>query len=147
VHGLSRTAGGIAHGRHHGGSGPSGWLLAGATAALLALCLLGWGVWVMTRPVGSTEQLIAELERALQRTGRPLHDGVTLATLEDRYRFTPEVAGYVRALRLSRYGGRAIAPDRAQRRALRRELGLGLGPLGRLRALRALPPRLRAHSS
>jgi hypothetical protein len=98
---------------------------------------------VMTRPVGSTEQLIAELERALARTGRPLHDGVTLATLEDRYRFTPEVAGYMRALRLSRYGGRATVPNRAQRRALRRELGLGLGPLGRLRALRALPPRLR----
>ena len=101
------------------------------------------------RPVGSTEQLIAELERALERTGRPLHDGVTLAALEDRYRFTPEVAAYMRALRLSRYGGRATAPDRAQRRALRRELGLGLGPLGRLRALRALPPRLRgsAHAT
>ena len=49
----------------------------------------------------------------------------------------------MRALRLARYGGRATVPDRAQRRALRRELGLGLGPLGRLRALRALPPRLR----
>jgi transglutaminase-like putative cysteine protease len=143
VKSLSPTAGGGAHGHHRGAGGPNGWLLAGAVGALLALGLLGWGVWVMTRPVGSTEELIAELERALQRTGRPLHDAVTLATLEDRYRFTPEVAGYMRALRLSRYGGRAITPDRAQRRALRRELGLGLGPLGRLRALRALPPRLR----
>jgi protein-glutamine gamma-glutamyltransferase len=139
------AARGVVHGRRHGASGPSDWLLAGAAAALLALCLLGWAAWVLTRPVGSTEELIAELERALERTGRPLPDGVTLAALEDRYRFTPEVAGYMRALRLSRYGGRTIAPDRAQRRALRRELGLGLGPLGRLRALRALPPRL--HSS
>jgi protein-glutamine gamma-glutamyltransferase len=140
---LSGTAGARAAGRHHGGGGPSGWLLAGAAVGLLALCLLGWWVWVVTRPVGSTEQLITELERALARTGRPLHDGATLAALEDRYRFTPEVAGYMRALRLSRYGGRETVPDRAQRRALRHELGLGLGPLGRLRALRALPPRLR----
>jgi len=139
----SGAARGAGHGRHHGATGPSDWLLAGGAAALLALCLLGRVAWVLTRPAGSTEQLIAELERALEHTGRPLHDGVTLAALEDRYRFTPEVAGYMRALRLSRYGGRATAPDRVQRRALRRELGLGLGPLGRLRALRALPPRLR----
>ncbi|MFZ0384023.1 MAG: transglutaminase domain-containing protein [Solirubrobacteraceae bacterium] len=142
VKNLASAAGGITHAHHHGATGTSDWLLAGAAAALLALCLLGWLVWTLMRPVGSTEQLIAELELALERTGRPLHDGVTLAALEDRYRFTPDVAGYIRALRLSRYGGRATAPDRAQRRALRRELGLGLGPLGRLRALRALPPRL-----
>jgi protein-glutamine gamma-glutamyltransferase len=139
---------GAAHGatpvhHHGGGAGPSGWLLAGGVAVLLALCLIGRWVWVLTRPVGSTEELIAELERALERTGRPLHDGVTLAALEDRYRSTPAVAGYMRALRLSRYGGRLTEPDRAERRALRRELGLGLGPLGRLRALRSLPPRLR----
>jgi protein-glutamine gamma-glutamyltransferase len=140
---LQRSTSVSARGRHHRRAGHNGWLVAGVVVGVLALCLLGWGAWVMTRPVGSTEQLIAELERALARTGRPLHDGVTLATLEDRYRFTPEVAGYMRALRLSRYGGRATVPNRAQRRALRRELGLGLGPLGRLRALRALPPRLR----
>jgi transglutaminase-like putative cysteine protease len=142
VNNQPSVARGTVHGHHHSGTGTSDWLLAGAAAALLALCLLGWAVWTLTRPVGSTEQLIAELELALERTGRPLHDGVTLAALEDRYRFTPDVAGYIRALRLSRYGGRPTAPDRAQRRALRRELGLGLGPLGRLRALRALPPRL-----
>ena len=144
---LGHSAGGGGGGAHHGGSGPSAWLLAGAAAGLVALCLLVWGGWVVTRPVGSTEQLIAELEMALARTGRPLRDGATLATLEDRYRFTPQVAGYMRALRLSRYGGRATVPDRAQRRALRHELGLGLGPLGRLRALRALPPRLRGTHS
>jgi hypothetical protein len=141
---LPGAARGDAHSGHHGASGPSDWLLAAAAAGVLALCLLGWAARVLTRPAGSTEHLIAELERALERTGRPLHDGVTLAALEDRYRSTPEVAGYVRALRLARYGGRTTAPDRAQRRALRRELGLGLGPLGRLRALRALPPRLHA---
>ena len=142
--GVPGATHGTAAGHRHGDAGPSGWLLVAGAAALLALCLLGWWGWVLTRPAGSTEQLIAELERAHERTGRPLDDGVTLAALEDRYRSTPEVAAYIRALRLSRYGGRATEPDRAQRRALRRELGLGLGPLGRVRALRSLPPRLHA---
>ncbi|HEX5191562.1 MAG TPA: transglutaminaseTgpA domain-containing protein [Solirubrobacteraceae bacterium] len=133
----------VRHARHHAGSGFGGWALAAIVAAALALGGLIWLAWVVMRPPGSTEQLLGELERALERTGRPLRPGVTLASLEDRYRFTPEVAAYMRALRLSRYGGRPVAPDRAQRRALRRELGLGLGPLGRLRALRALPPRMR----
>jgi len=141
--GLPGATHGTAPGHRHGAAGPSGWLFVAGAAALLALCLLAWWGWVLTRPAGSTEQLIAELERAHERTGRPLHDGVTLAALEDRYRSTPEVAAYIRALRLSRYGGRSTEPDRAPRRALRRELGLGLGPLGRVRALRSLPPRLR----
>ena len=128
-------------GRHHG-SGASPVLYVLGVVALLVAALVGRWVWTITRPPGSIEQQLAELERALARTGRPLRDGVTLAALEDRYRSTPEVAGYMRALRMSRYGGRTTAPDRAQRRALRRELGIGLGPLGRLRALRALPPRL-----
>jgi protein-glutamine gamma-glutamyltransferase len=48
----------------------------------------------------------------------------------------------VRTLRLSRYGGAGGAPTMGQRRALRRELGRGLGFIGRIRALWALPPRL-----
>ena len=54
-------------------------------------------------------------------------------------------AGYVRALRDARYGGRRPRRRRArQRRALRRELGArASGCAGRLRALWALPPRLR----
>ena len=51
------------------------------------------------------------------------------------------VEAVVRALRLSRYGGSPEAPSRAGRAALRRELGDGLGLLGRLRAWWALPPR------
>ncbi|MFZ1992741.1 MAG: hypothetical protein WAU75_01425, partial [Solirubrobacteraceae bacterium] len=86
--------------------------------------------------------LLAELERALARTGRPLRDGITLIGLERRLHSSPEAEAYVRALRLSRYGGAAGAPNPAQRRALRRELGRGLGFIGRIRALWALPPRL-----
>jgi hypothetical protein len=143
VSGHSEVAAHAKHAHHHAAAGPSDWALAGIAAAALALCALVWLAWVLTRPPGDTEQLLAELELALERTGRPLQPNVTLASLEDRFRFTPAVAAYVRALRLSRYGGRVTVPDRAQRRALRHELGLGLGPLGRLRALRALPPRLR----
>ena len=112
--------------------------------ALLSRALLGRWVWTMTRPPGSTEQLLPS------SSGRWRAPAGRCATAS-RWRrsrtatdSTPEVAGYMRALRMSRYGGRATVPDRAQRRALRRELGLGLGPLGRLRALRALPPRLRS---
>ncbi|MGZ4297670.1 MAG: hypothetical protein ACXVE4_10520, partial [Solirubrobacteraceae bacterium] len=86
--------------------------------------------------------LLSELERALARTGRPVQDGVTLIGLERRLHSSPDAEAYVRALRLSRYGGGAGTPSSAQRRALRRELGRGLGFIGRVRALWALPPRL-----
>ena len=55
--------------------------------------------------------------------GRPLHEGITLAALERRLHGSPDAEAYVRALRLSRYGGGAGTPNAAQRRALRRELG------------------------
>jgi hypothetical protein len=62
--------------------------------------------------------------------------------LERRLHGSPDAEAYVRMLRLSRYGGDAAMPSAAQRRALRRELGRGLGFIGRIRALWALPPRL-----
>ena len=62
--------------------------------------------------------------------------------IERRLHGSPDAEAYVRTLRLSRYSGRAMAPSPAQRRALRRELGRGLGFIGRIRALWALPPRL-----
>ena len=87
------------------------------------------------------EAVLRELERALARTGRPLGPSVTLVALEQRFRDTPAAAGYVRALRLSRYGLQRHDPPPGGRRALRRELSSGLGLRGRLRALWALPPR------
>ena len=62
--------------------------------------------------------------------------------LERRLHGSPDAEAYVRTLRVSRYGGGAGTPNAAQRRALRRELGRGLGFIGRIRALWALPPRL-----
>jgi transglutaminase-like putative cysteine protease len=94
------------------------------------------------RPVRvSGDRLVAELERALARSGRPLAPGTTLAALEERFRSSPDAAGYIRALRVSRYAGTPAQPTAAQRRALRARLADGLGWSGRLRALWALPPR------
>jgi hypothetical protein len=84
---------------------------------------------------------VAELERALRRTGRHPGPSTTLRTLEERFARSPAAAGYVRALRDLRYGGRSGAPTPAQRRGLRAELARGMGLSGRLRAWWALPPR------
>ena len=97
------------------------------------------------RVYGGADRAVAELERALALTGRPLPPDMTLRELERRFDGT-DAAAYVRALRLGRYGWEDRAPTNAERRALRRELGEGLGATGRLRALWALPPRvLRRH--
>jgi transglutaminase-like putative cysteine protease len=83
---------------------------------------------------------VDELDRALRRCGRTPAPELTLRQLERRLRGAPEAAAYVRAVREAHYGFGAPA-SRAQRRALRHELGRGLGLPGRLRALWALPPR------
>jgi protein-glutamine gamma-glutamyltransferase len=125
-------------GAHHGGSVPVP-LLVGLGVAALAL-LGGFIAWRRIGPPDA-DALLAELERALVRSGRPIADGVTLAALERRFRTSPEAAAYVRVLRLSRYGGKAELPSLRHRRALRGQLRAGLGAGGALRALWALPPR------
>jgi protein-glutamine gamma-glutamyltransferase len=122
------------------GWGVSAWVIVAGLAALAAVARLAW---ILLAPANSTEQLLAELRRAMARTGRPLSDDVTLAMLEKRFADSPAAAAYVRSLRLARYGAAAERPSGAQRRALRRQLAFGLGASGRLRALWALPPRLR----
>ncbi|HWK27526.1 MAG TPA: transglutaminaseTgpA domain-containing protein [Solirubrobacter sp.] len=108
--------------------------VAAALAGLLALAL--------RRHRRGAPPALSELERALRRTRREPAPGTTLRALELRFAGTPGAAAYVRALRESRYGGGAPThPTRAQRRGLRAELARGGGPLGRLRAWWALPPR------
>jgi transglutaminase-like putative cysteine protease len=124
-----------------GGSGVSAWL---ALPALLVLAALGRLAWIVLHPAAGTEQLLAELRQAMARTGRPLPQNMTLAMLERRFADSPAAAEYVRSLRLARYGAAQALPTPAQRRALRHQLAYGLGAIGRLRALWALPPRLRA---
>jgi hypothetical protein len=108
-------------------------LVAGAVAGAL-----GWMLRVPRAPEG----LVDELERALTRTRRPLAGGATLVTLEQHLRASPGAEAYVRTVRMARYGGGLRGPTAAERRALRRELARGLGPMGRLRAWWALPPRV-----
>ncbi|ADB51633.1 DUF3488 and transglutaminase-like domain-containing protein [Conexibacter woesei] len=115
--------------------------------ALLALggaIVLGGGGLLLRRalrpPVGA-DALLAELRRALRRTGRPPSPRTTLAELEQRFHDSPDAAAYLRAIRLARFGGEEPEVTARQRRALRNELARGLGLGGRLRALFALPPR------
>ena len=125
--------------RHHAGSA-AGPVLLGALGVLLALLTLGLVAWRRTGGLDA-DAMLAELERALARSGRPLSDGVTLASLERRFRTSPEAAAYVRALRRARFAGDGELPTLRQRRALRAQLRAGLGLGGALRALWALPPR------
>ncbi|HEY3728904.1 MAG TPA: transglutaminase-like domain-containing protein [Solirubrobacteraceae bacterium] len=126
------------------GGGLSPLLVIPALAVILLVAFLSWSL--LLRPAASEDELVAELERALSRSGRPLADGVTLASLEHRFRSSPSAAAYVRELRLGRYAGSTAHPTAAQRRALRNQLRFGLGLSGRLRALWALPPRPRLGS-
>jgi hypothetical protein len=139
-----RSGGGGSAGGGHGRArlGPWPWIAGGV---MLAVALaLGAGVALLRRP---RHDPLTELERALERTGRPLRDGVTLAALERRFQDSPAAAAYIRALRLSRYGagdgtdGTDGTPTAAGRRALRAQLRAELGATGWLRALWALPPR------
>ncbi len=124
--------------RSSGGS-PVLWIVVGAA---LAVCLLVIASRLRRRaPPAGGDQLVAELERALARSGRPLSADTTLAALEQRFRSAPAAEDYVRTLRLTRFGGDAQLPSPSQRRALRGQLAAGLGALGRLRAWWALPPR------
>jgi hypothetical protein len=111
---------------------------------LLGAALLGAaGLYLVThRRHGAMtiDDHVAELERALRRSGRVSSTGLTLASLERRCRTAPDAVAYVRTLRDGRYGFGARTPTRRQRSALRRELAAGLGLRGRLRALWAFPP-------
>jgi protein-glutamine gamma-glutamyltransferase len=124
---------------HHASGGGVSLLL--IVPAIVILVLLAWLLRAVLRATPKPDDLLSELERALARTGRPAGPGMTLAGLEHRFRNSEDAAGYVRALRLVRYGGARLGPSARGRRALRVQLRQGLGFTGRLRALWALPPR------
>jgi hypothetical protein len=141
---VETHGGGSTAARRHGG--PSGAAQAGGgglglvLAAIAVAVVLAVGL-LATKPLRSVEGLVAELEGALRRMGRPLPVGATLAGLERRITGSPDASAYVRRLRAARFGGAHDLPTGRQRRALRRELRLGRGLFGALRALWALPPR------
>jgi transglutaminase-like putative cysteine protease len=122
-------------------AGPS-WRLIALVAVLAALAVLAAAILVRRGrvPGGPLAPELAELQRALHRTGRTPAPGTTLSALERTLGGSEAALGYLRAVRAHRYGGAASGPTAADRRALRRELGSGLGAGGRLRAWWALPP-------
>jgi hypothetical protein len=144
THGFGGTAGrAAAAGKHHGHTSPLLWIIPLALLVALAVALL----FVTRAPKEpSAEQMLAELETALARSGRPVATGVTLVELERRFRISPDAAAYIRALRMARFGGDEQLPTSEQRRALRAQLRAGLGMGAILRAMWALPPRWRPPS-
>lgn len=136
------TAGGSADVASSGGGAGSGW--SAVAAVVLMLALAGWlASWRRGRRLAATgDPEVAELRLALRRSGRAVADDLTLARVEHMLAGSDGALGYVKALRIARYGPDAdAAPTPRQRRALRRELAAGLGLRGRARALWALPPR------
>jgi transglutaminase-like putative cysteine protease len=128
------------------------WLLGLAALVLIPLALVV--LWVMSavrrRPhfhARGGEGAVEELGRALERLGYAYPARTTLAELERRLRVTagPGAAHYVELLREQRYArpGSGAPPTARDRRALRRALTDGGGPLARLRGLVAIPPHPR----
>ena len=114
-----------------------------ATLGVVVLVLLAGAVVVSRRgrlPGGPLAPEVAELQRALHRTGRTPAPATTLNALERTLGGSDAALGYLRAVRAHRYGGAPSGPTAAHRRALRRELASGLGLGGRLRAWWAVPP-------
>jgi hypothetical protein len=138
-HGSAAAATSAGHPSAHGSGTGIG---AGELAVIAVLVLGGLALAAfLTRPLAPGESELAELERAFARGGRPLGRDTTLLGLERRLAASPDAASYVRALRVARFGEAAERPSKRSRRALRAQLRIGLGPLGRLRSLWALPPR------
>lgn len=106
--------------------------------ALGIVMIAALGLWVAALRRRRPDPL-AELERALRRTGRTPAPGTTLRAIEEGLAGAPEAQAHVRRLRLARFAAGPIELPADGRRALRRELAAGLGPLGRLRARWALP--------
>jgi hypothetical protein len=112
----------------------------------LLFLLAAWLIALRRGPRGGTpmDRAIAELEWALRAVGRPVSTGTTLQQIERRLGgHSPEAGAYLRSLVAGRYAPAPAPPSRTGRRALRRALAQGLGLTGRVRALWALPPRVR----
>ena len=115
----------------------------GIAAAVAAAALVAWLLRRHRRRLAAGWGPLAELERALRRARRAPGPGATLNAVESALGRSPAAAGYVRAIRDQRYGGRPVIPSPAGRRAVRSELGRGAGVSGRLRAWWAMPPKPR----
>jgi len=122
-------------------------VLGGLLAVVLVVGLVfALSRWLRRRRGAPPDPQLAELERALRRSGRAPADGMTLRRLESVFAREPDAAAYVRAVRETRYGYGDSPPTVQQRRALRRALAAGWEYTGRLRSLWALPPSVWSRS-
>jgi transglutaminase-like putative cysteine protease len=143
----SEAGGGLGSGASD--SGPAGWLLALALLVPLPLVALVLLAALRRRPHfrRRDEGAVEELRYALRRLGYEYPARTTLSELERRLKVTagPDAARYVALLQSQRYArpGTAVPLTAHDRRALRRALTDGGGPLARLRGLVALPPHAR----
>jgi hypothetical protein len=146
------SSGAQGSGADGGGSTPHWWLLGASLLVLVPLALTV--IWLMPiarrRPhfhARGGEGAVAELRRALDRLGYDYPARTTLSDLERRLKLTAgaDASRYVRLLRQQRYArpGASGPPTARDRRALRRALTHGGGPLARLRGLLAIPPHAR----
>ena len=130
------------------GSGEDG--SSAGTVMWLALFLAGIGLFYAYRrrrrlllaPEGAEPQL-RELERVMALLGGAPSRGLTLMGIERQFAATlgTRAADYPAALRANRYRrGNPRRPGPHQRRELRSAIARGRGPVGRVRALLALPP-------
>ena len=125
-------------------------VIAGFAGLLAALAVVAWRRWRARSGRGAPghgDPLIAELTRALRRSGHPAAPAMTLRGLERRFGHEAGAAEYLRAVAAGRYGAVGGVPTAAQRQGLRRALAGGSGLRARLRALWALPPRARGPGS
>jgi transglutaminase-like putative cysteine protease len=144
VRGLgSGPTGPAAAAKGHGATSPLVWIIPLAVLAVALVVLLA--LTRITREP-TADEMLAELERALSRSGRTISSGVTLVELERRFRTSPDAAAYIRTIRMARFAGDGRTPTTDERRALRAQLRAGLGMGGLLRGLWALPPRWRMPS-
>jgi transglutaminase-like putative cysteine protease len=128
--------------------GGGGWKLPVALGIVaLVLALVAFHLWRRRVPFKPLAPELAELQRALHRSGRRPSPNVTLSKLEVLLGGSDAASAYVRAVRDQRFRGGGAGPSAAQRRALRHQLGAGLGLRGRLNSWWALPPRLRLRRS
>jgi hypothetical protein len=140
AHGLGPTTAPTAPAAGAHGGGSSLPLIGALVITSLLIVVVARATVRLRQPDG--ERVLAELERALRRCGRPVGPETTLAALEQRFAISEDAAGYIRAIRLQRFAGLGAQPSSRQRRALRAQLRAGLGLIGFARALWAIPPEL-----
>ncbi len=133
----------VARAAQSGGGLGAGWIVVGA----LSLVIVAGGLVLARRDRARRRGRSRDRPGGRGARARAAPHGPQARAGDDarevEHRFaksSPEAAGYVRAVSDLRYDAAAAPPSPSQRRALRRELSRGLGPVGHARSWWAVPP-------